>query len=193
MAKPQQINNSLHVAKIAELDEKMKGIAFEGLVLSRYGTYDFNRSSSFLNLRADLTDDEGFATVTLQINGQLIDKYEKYIQKNQHIRIENFIISSKKTNFDKGDANVVLRVYSQTNMFTLESKDIEINFFPNTNITSLLDVSSKDVNGTVAIVILEDGGYYEGTKSTMHYLQVADGKNEKDKETVTIFFEKVII
>lgn len=58
-------NNILKVVKVADLGDIMQGIVFERLILNRYGTFDFNKNNSYLNVRVNLTDDEEFEIVTL--------------------------------------------------------------------------------------------------------------------------------
>lgn len=62
---PTMPNKDLHIMKISELEPRMQGVAFEGLVINRYGTYDAFKTSSFFNVHAHLTYADGLATVTV--------------------------------------------------------------------------------------------------------------------------------
>ena len=182
------VTQQLHVAKISDLTEKIHGVVFEGLVLNRYGTFCGNKrhSTIYLNIRADLVDEEGLSTVTLMIDHELVNIYEEYLQRGNCLRIEDFAIMPRKNiGYEKGDAAVVIHVCQGTKISIIPPKDFVLYFFNDTNIHELLTPSNKEDHGIISVVLLQDGGSLTtSNENHLHMILVVDGKNDEDKTIV---------
>ncbi len=171
-------------------DETKVGGLFDGYILNRYGTYDQPSASNMIPfLQADLTDDEGLSTITLQLNKSLIHKHESLIKKRTWIRIEHFPVQLKRLPYNKGDAPVVIVPDNNTSIQTIPDKKIEVTFFSNVKIAELVQMPSHmEREETVSAIVIQDGGSETTSNNKrIFYMQIADGMNEDDRQNVIIY------
>ncbi|KAI5080865.1 hypothetical protein GOP47_0004048 [Adiantum capillus-veneris] len=157
-SQPGTESTTMKAMAVADFSEQLKfGVVFEGYILSRYGTYDQSTSAATSVVRADLVDEEGFATITLQVFKDLIPGFEKLIKKRSWVRVENFQIQLKKISYDKGDAPVVIVL----NKDSVKEKKWYLRW------SSETEEHKSRVN-----------------KKTIFHIDFADGVTTDDKETV---------
>lgn len=137
----------LPVAKIADLAKRTKDVVFEDPVLNRYGTFCGSKRDQikYLNLRGDLLDEEGFATIMLVIDNEFIRLYEAFVQHQNYIRIENFIVLPRgNPMYDQGDAKFMIHINHNSKITTLPPKKNVSCFFPDSTIKNLLGINNVD-------------------------------------------------
>ncbi len=86
------------VVVMDELDSTIKDVAFECIVLNRYG--NFEKFAPYLYLHVDVTYLHGFTTITMTIGGVLINFHLDKFVKGKHLKIENFFMRTH-ANFEK--------------------------------------------------------------------------------------------
>jgi hypothetical protein len=95
------------VVVLDELDSTIKDVAFECIVLNRYG--NFEKATPYSYLHADVTNLLGFIIITMTIGGVLTNfHFDKFV-KGKHLRIDKFLMQTH-AKFEKGDLNVSLKV-----------------------------------------------------------------------------------
>jgi hypothetical protein len=173
------------------LHEGVRDVAFEGKVLTRYGTFDripnqAREQSSYRYLHCDVLDKEGYTTITVSVMFHLVDQHETKFKVGCYVRIENFGIKPKSLKgFEKGDMPFVIRVLSATIVSFVANLESTIvpKFYHMDTITDFWDCSHENwASATIVAVVISIRGEFEHT----HQLQIADNLTEYDQDVVAL-------
>lgn len=166
------------VVVMDELDSTIKDVAFECIVLNRYGK--FEKVAPYLYLHANVIDLHGFTTITMTIGGVLINFHLDKFVKGKHLRIKNFFMRTH-ANFEKGDLNVSLKVTSSIVVDTLDDVDVQLCFLHINLIASFIQqIHKKWAIATLVVVVICLQGKVDGRLE----LIVVDGDSPSDIQTV---------
>lgn len=86
-----------------------------------------------------------------------------------------------------------IRVYQGIKISRVLLQKYIVNFFPTTTIVELTNPHCQDDHGTIAVAILEDGGFITTSNDyKIHTVLFADGMNDEDMTMVYIKNQKCI-
>jgi len=108
------------VLLVVQIDKNTQDVAFEGKILSHYGTYDyirFNKTKDrgYAYLHCHVIDKECLKTITLFVCTPLIEHHQTKLVPGTYVRVENFVVKPKSGGgFQKGDMPCVIFVQSTT-------------------------------------------------------------------------------
>ena len=113
------------VLSVVQIDENTRDVAFEGKILSRYGTFDYIRANrtkdrGYAYLHCDMIDKECLTTIMLSVCTPLIEHHQAKLHPGSYVRVENFAVKPKSGGgFQKGDMPCVIFVQSTTRIIVL--------------------------------------------------------------------------
>ena len=124
-------------------------------------------------------------TITLIVNGHLVNQYEDKIVPGMGVSITDFDIAPK-IDYDRGDCDCILQLKETSSVETINRICNNYNFIPSTTIRDLLNSTSNYPIGTIgALVVVTQ------KQGNVNILQIKDGHSEEDNAQVkqTLIFQ----
>ncbi|MCO5576827.1 hypothetical protein L7F22_030647 [Adiantum nelumboides] len=174
---------SVRALSISELSDIITfRFAFEGKVLSTYGTYKVAKSNYARHMRVGLDDKDSRHTVTFMVNEIYLSEFVESFVVGDFIRVEGACVKRKV--FRDG-GTCLWFLYANATTVVVKSKAFEcyVQLFPKHRIRDLLsgESLSPEIVSTIAFIVVKVENSTKRDGSPSYRLTVADGPTHADR------------
>ena len=104
-------------------------------------------------VHADLVDNHGYITITVNITNQLVDRFMTKLLPGASVRIKYFYLK-KKMQYKRGDADYYIQLTVQSTVETIDQVCSYQKLIPNTRICQLIQSPNSYSIGTLGVIVV---------------------------------------
>ncbi|MCO5581382.1 hypothetical protein L7F22_035264 [Adiantum nelumboides] len=179
---------SVRALSIFELSDTITFcFAFEGKVLSKYGTYKIAKGNYARHMCADLIDKDSRHTVTFVVNKLYLSEFVESFVVGDFIRVEGACVKQKVS---RDGGTCLWSLYVDATTVVVKSKAFEcyVELFLEHRIRDLLsgESASPEIVSTIAFIVVKVENSTKSDGSPSYHLTIVDGPAHADRASVSI-------